>query len=293
MSQSFIPKVHYGKIERHEIVSQFITQRNVDVWLPDGYSSNKKYAVLYMHDGQMLFDETQTWNKKAWHVDSVASSLMKKKGMQSFIVVAIWNDPQTRHADYFPQKPFESLTQIQKETVTAQLNQAGRVQEAFYPNSDNYLKYLVTELKPFIDKNYSVYTDPLHTFIAGSSMGGLISLYAVCEYPNVFGGATCLSTHWPGTFTLDNNPVPETFLNYLKKSLHDPKHHKLYFDCGDQTLDAMYPPLQKRVDEIMNQKGYMSENFLSKYFKGEAHDENAWSKRLDIPLRFIFTDKLK
>ena len=64
-------------------------------------------------------------------------------------------------------------------------------------------------------------------------------------------------------------------------------------DCGDQTLDAMYPPLQKRVDEMMNQKGYIVKNYLSKYFKGEAHDENAWSKRLDIPLRFIFTDKLK
>ena len=226
-------------------------------------------------------------------MDSIASSIMKEKGMQSFIVVAIWNDPQTRHADYFPQKPFESLTQIQKDSVNVQLNQVGRIQEAFHPSSDNYLKYLVTELKPFIDKNYSVYTDPLHTFIAGSSMGGLISLYAVCEYPNVFGGAACLSTHWPGTFTLDNNPVPEAFLNYLKKSLLDPKRHKLYFDCGDQTLDAMYPPLQKRVDEIMNQKGYIAENYLSKYFNGEAHDENAWSKRLDIPLRFIFTDKLK
>ncbi len=82
--------------------------------------------------------------------------------------------------------------------------------------SDEYLKFLVKELKPFVDKNYSTYTDAPHTFMMGSSMGGLISMYAICEYPEVFGGAICMSTHWPGIFVSENNPIPLAFQNYLK-----------------------------------------------------------------------------
>ena len=70
-------------------------------------------------------------------------------------------------------------------------------------------------------------------------MGALISLYALCEYPDVFAGAACLSTHWPGLFSMDNNPVPGAFFSYLKKSLPSPGKHRIYFDHGTETLDAM------------------------------------------------------
>jgi len=288
LTNAQLPKVSSGSIKRHENVqSKFVTARNVDVWLPDGYSAQKKYCVLYMHDGQMLFDSTVTWNKTAWDVDDVAAKLLKEGKLQNFIVVGVWNGGSTRHPDYFPQKPYESLTQTQKDTITAQLQKAGRTNEIFKPISDNYLKFLVTELKPFIDKTYSTYTDSKHTFIAGSSMGGLISMYAICEYPKVFGGAACLSTHWPGIFSMDNNPVPDAFVTYLKNYLPDPKTHKLYFDYGDQTLDALYPPLQKKVDEVMKAKGFTDKNWMTKYFPGENHSEKSWNKRLDIPLLFL------
>lgn len=289
-AQSFTPVVQYGKLVRINISSKYITERPVDVWLPENYSSKKKYAVLYMHDGQMLFDETQTWNKQSWQVDSVATSVMNQKGIKSFIVVAVWNNPQTRHSDYFPQEPFETLSQNQKDNVSQQLNQAISIKEAFVPNSDNYLKFLITELKPYIDSAFSVNTDIGNTFIAGSSMGGLISWYALCKYPDIFGGATCLSTHWPGTFTLENNPMPDSFIDYLKKNLPDPQKYKLYFDCGDKTLDAMYPPIQKRVDEVLKQKGFIGKSYLSKIFHGEVHDEKAWAKRLHVPLLFLLNN---
>jgi enterochelin esterase-like enzyme len=122
-------------------------------------------------------------------------------------------------------------------------------------------------------------------------MGGLISMYALCEYPEVFGGAACLSTHWPGIFTLDKNPIPEAFINYLNNNLPPPEQHKLYFDCGDQTLDAMYPSIQKRVDRVLSQKGFTSSSSMSRYFKDEAHDEKAWTKRLHVPLEFLFNSK--
>lgn len=291
-AQDRLPKVVGGKIERiGNFRSEYVTPRNIDVWLPDGYSGAKKYPVLYMHDGQMLYDADISWNKQAWNIDDVAIELVKTGKVKDFIVVGIWNGGQTRHRDYFPQKPFEQMSKTEKDTVVAQLQRAGRTKEIFEPQSDKYLKFIVKELKPFIDKKYSVYTGKEHTFIAGSSMGGLISIYAVCEYPGVFGGAACLSTHWVGTFTKDNNPVPEAMIGYLGRKLPKPKSHKIYFDCGDQTLDALYPPLQRKVDSVMVLKGYSNENRMTRYFAGEDHSEKSWSKRLNIPLEFLLREK--
>jgi enterochelin esterase-like enzyme len=118
-------------------------------------------------------------------------------------------------------------------------------------------------------------------------MGGLISMYAICEYPQVFGGAACLSTHWPGIFAMEGNPIPGAFVDYMRQHLPDPKTHKIYFDYGDQTLDAMYPPLQKKVDEVMRAKGFSKKNWVTKAFPGDDHSEKSWSKRLGIPLLFL------
>ena len=283
-----VPKVSSGKIERFEnFPSQYVDARNIDVWLPDGYSDKEKYAVLYMHDGQMLFDADITWNKQSWEVDETAGKLNAEGKIKKFIVVGIWNNGAKRHPEYFPQKPYESLTQIQRDTITAQLQKAGRVKEAFHPYSDLYLKFLVKEVKPFIDKTFSTKKDKSNTFIAGSSMGGLISMYGLCEYPNVFGGATCLSTHWPGTFSSENNPIPEAFKNYLQSKLKKIKKNKIYFDYGNQTLDAMYPPLQQKVDEMMKANGLTENNWITKYFPGKDHSEKSWAERLHFPLEFL------
>ncbi len=203
-------------------------------------------------------------------------------------MVGIWNDEQTRVKDYFPQKPFESLSQVEKDMVSTQLQKAGFIRKVLQPQSDSYLKFIVQELKPYIDQKYSVNTNSKNTFIAGSSLGALISIYAICEYPKIFGGAACLSTHWGGTFSVENNPVPNAFISYLDKSLPGHKNHTIFFDCGDHTLDAMYPPIQKRGDSLMTTKGYNDTNWLTKYFPGDDHSEKSWSKRLNIPLEFLF-----
>jgi enterochelin esterase-like enzyme len=283
-----LPKVVSGSLDHlNNFHSGYVTERNVEIWLPEAYNPKKKYAVLYMHDGQMLYDDSTSWNRQSWDVDDVVAKLLQEGKVQDFIVVGVWNGGKTRHADYFPQKPFDSLTSEQKEFVSKQLQTDGRTTEIFQPVSDNYLKFLVNELKPFIDKKYSVFTDRKHTFIAGSSMGGLISMYAICEYPDVFGGAACMSTHWPGIFSLENNPVPDAFVTYMKANLPNPKTHKIYFDYGDQTLDAMYPPLQLKVDEVMKIKGFTQKNWITKFFPGDDHSENSWSRRLNVPLKFL------
>jgi len=288
--QDGLPDVISGRIERTaNFSSQYVTPRNIDVWLSDGYPGTGEYAVLYMHDGQNLYDSTKTWNTQAWDVDDVASELFLTDSIRRFIVVGVWNGGKTRHPDYFPQKPFDQLSQAGKDTVTAQLRRASHAKDSFRPQSDNYLKFIVDELKPYIDSTYSVLTGRENTFIAGSSMGGLISMYALCEYPEIFGGAACLSTHWVGTFDIVNNPVPGAFISYLADNLPVPEEgHKIYFDCGDKTLDAMYPPIQKRVDSVMIARGYDDGNWMTGYFPGADHSERSWKSRLDIPLVFLF-----
>ncbi|MFC4738762.1 alpha/beta hydrolase [Flavobacterium ponti] len=268
--------------------TKYIKPRKVDVWLPTTYSEEKKYSVLYMHDGQMLFDATTTWNKQEWKVDEVASKLMSEEKVDEFIVVAIWNIPELRHMDLYPKKPYESLSKEVKEKIQTEVKKAQFPFDETKINSDNYLKFIVEEVKPYIDENYSVFTDANHTAIMGSSMGGLISMYALCEYPEIFGKAACLSTHWVGFRDFENNPIPESFFTYLKNNLPNPETHKIYFDYGTETLDASYLKYEYRVDEVLQSKEYTSENYKNLKFEGENHSEVSWQKRIDIPFEFMF-----
>ncbi len=264
--------------------SKFIKPRNVDVWLPDNYTENKKYAVLYMHDGQMLFDAAKTWNKQEWKVDEIVSILLEDKKIRDIIVVAIWNITETRHSDYFPQKAFELLSKKVQDSIFNEVNNNLQVAGL---NADNYLKFIVQELKPYVDKQFSTLTDYQNTFIAGSSMGGLISMYAICEYPEVFAAAACISTHWPGIIPSDNNPVPATFFSYMEVNLPSPKTHKFYFDYGTETLDQYYPQYLDVVDKIFFEKGYTEKNYMNLEFEGADHSEESWNRRFDIPLIFL------
>lgn len=175
----------------------------------------------------------------------------------------------------------------QKNFISENLLKRKKIDTEFKVISDNYLKFIVKELKPFVDKNFNTYSNKSNTFIAGSSMGGLISLYAICEYPKVFGGAACLSTHWTGIYQNENNPIPDAIIKYFNKHLPKPKNHKIYFDYGDQTLDSLYKPSQEKVNKIMISKGYSDKSWNTIFFPGESHSEQSWHKRLDIPIMFL------
>lgn len=288
MTAQSTQKVASGRIDHiTNFPSKYVEARNIDVWLPENYNGKKKFSVLYMHDGQMLYDASTTWNKQAWDVDDIAARLIHEGKIKNVIIVGIWNSNKYRHQDYFPQKPFEQLTDIQKDTVLSQLAKTSADWADFKPNSDNYLRFIVEEVKPMIDKKYKVHKNRKHTFIAGSSMGGLISWYALCEYPKIFGGAACLSTHWIGSFQSKNNPIPDAFIGYLKEKLPKVKRNKIYFDTGDQTLDVYYPEIQKKVDELMQNSGFTTKNWVTRYFTNKNHSENAWRERVDIPLLFL------
>lgn len=279
-------KLASGKLLRVEdFPSEYIKPRPVDIWLPEDYSENKKYNVLYMHDGQMLFDSTTTWNKQEWKVDEWASTLMSEGKTKDFIVVGIYNIADIRWQDLFPQKAFDLyLNKKTRERLLAEAINADQNTDLY---GDNYLKFIVEELKPIIDSTYSVYTDQEHTFVMGSSMGGLMSMYAMSEYPEVFGGAACISTHWVGAAPREDNPLPDAIFEYMEVNLPHAGQHKLYFDYGNKTLDEYYPQYAPRVDAILKQKGYTENNAKNLFFEGTDHSENSWNARLDQPLLFL------
>ena len=276
-----------GKIQRVEnFPSNYVKPRNVDVWLPENYSPEKKYSVLYMHDGQMLFDATTTWNKQEWQVDDVVTKLVVENKIEDVIVVGVWNIPAIRHLDLFPQKAFDLLPKQEKEKMIEQAKAINL--DLTKINSDNYLKFIVEEVKPFVDKQFSTYSDAAHTAVMGSSMGGLISMYAICEYPEIFSKAACLSTHWIGLKDVENNPIPNAFFTYMQKKLPKPDTHKIYFDFGTETLDAFYVKYEDNVNQILAEKGFTEKNAKNLKFEGTDHSENSWQKRIHIPLEFMF-----
>ncbi len=295
-SQSGIPKVAFGTVERILNFGKAVTPRTVDVWLPPGYHpSKKKYAVIYMHDGQMLFDANLTWNKQEWGVDEKLGLAMIEEKLNDCIVVGIWNNGVQRRSEYLPQNAMNVFRIKGKEFVLSELKDTLLEVSNFPLTANAYLEFIVKELKPHIDSMYATNSAVQATFIGGSSMGGLISLYAICEYPNVFGGAMCMSTHWPGLF-LENqnlNPFPSQIMNYLKNNLPQAETHRIYFDYGDQTLDSLYPPYQKNIDAVCKSKGFSSDNgnYRSEFFPGENHSESAWNKRLLPAIQFLMTLK--
>ena len=281
-----LPVVSSGTIQRFEnFTSKFVDARKIDVWLPDGYSPKKKYAVLYIHDGNSLYDSITMWNRQEWGVDEMLGKLLKENKVKNVIVVGIWNNGAYRHSEYFPQRIIKDIPEdVRNIIVDEQLN--GK------PQADSYLQFLVTEVKPFVDSTFSTLKDRQNTFVAGSSMGGLISLYAICEYPKVFGGAACLSIHSPMIMKEKisgdvDRDVASKFRKYLSAHLPSPATHKIYMDYGNKTLDSFYMPYQKKIDAVLRAKGFTAANWRTNYFPGEDHSEKAWSKRLDIPLLFL------
>jgi len=265
----------------HDFPSEHVMPRDVEVWLPRGYEQLEALPVLYMADGGSLFHGQRGWGgefSRGWEVDEILDSLNISGSVPEIIVVGIFNLGMLRGSEYMPAKPEKLLQKRIAETdhewyINFKENP---------PTSDDFLKFIVEELKPFIDASYKTQSDRDNTFISGSSMGGLISAYAICEYPEVFGGAACLSTHWP--------PLDGVFVEYIKDNLPDPAEHKIYFDYGTEGLDSEYGPYQIIVDSAMKVHGYEEDvNWITRIYEGDNHNSFAWRNRLHIPLEFLLT----
>ncbi|RVT50057.1 esterase [Rubrivivax albus] len=281
-----LPQVVTGRIERLAIDSGSLPPRPVDVWLPADYDPARRYQVLYAHDGQMLFDASTTWNRQAWQLHEAVAGAVRAGRMADTIIVGVWNGGPRRYAEYYPRKMLDRLPDALRAEYLARAMD-GR------SDADAYLRFLVETLKPEIDHRYSTHRDAARTAVMGSSMGGLISLYALAEHPQVFGAAAALSTHWVGLPTawgpdrLRNAAAPLAAFGYLQAALPAPGRHRVYMDRGTTDLEAFYAPHQAFVDELMHDLGWRAPNFVSRVVEGTGHNERDWAARAGEVVAFL------
>jgi metallo-beta-lactamase class B len=243
-------------------VPQLGRKRRVWIYLPPRYSLDEtRYPVLYMHDGQNVFDKATSFAGE-WGVDETLDSLVAA-GDRGVIVVAV-DHGGTRRLDEYSQ--------------WRNVRHGGG-------EGDRYLDFLVRTLKPFIDSHYRTLSDRANTAIAGSSMGGLISLYAVLKYPNVFQRA--------GIFSPALWFAPE-FYDFVLQSRSLPPDLKLYFISGalegSGAEAAVYASHQQRMVEMLMTKGLRKEvNIVSRVIPDGRHSEWFWRREFPAAYRWMFS----
>ena len=242
---------HVKIIDTAFYMPQLKKSRRVWIYLPGNYDfTTKNYPVLYMHDGQNVFDDLSSFSGE-WGVDEALDTLEKRH--REIIVVAVDHGGDKRMNEYSPYD----------------MERYGKGE------GDQYVDFLVETLKPFIDNNYRSRRGKKNTFIAGSSMGGLISLYAVMKYPKVFGGAGIFS---PAIWIA---PAIETALQQQKKKIKS----RLYFYAGMQESQTMVPDMLK-VFEIFNHRRH--KKMISVIRAGGQHNESNWRKEFPLFYKWIF-----
>ena len=197
--------------------------RRIWLYLPPGYAtSHRRYPVLYLHDGQNIFDEATAYAGE-WEVDETLNQLSASgQDATGCLVVAIDNGGERRLDEYSP-------------WANERLKKGGE--------GSQYVEFLVHTLKPYIDQHYRTRPDPAHTAIMGSSMGGLISFYAGLKYPAVFGRV--------GVFSPAFWFAKDSLLNFVRRCQPAPHKSRFYFVAGPAEGPSMVPQIAEMRDALL------------------------------------------
>jgi predicted alpha/beta superfamily hydrolase len=243
-----------GTVKYHrQFKADSLKPRDIIVWLPPSYYENpeKRYPVLYMHDGQNIFDPATSTFGYDWQLDEVADSLIRAGSLQEIIIVGIYNT-QDRSREY-----------------------------SHSTLGYKYMDFIVSTLKPFIDTEYRTMPGKENTANGGSSLAGLISLMLVWNYPEVFSKAACISP----AFKISRFNYVDTVINYPRKK----KEIRLYIDNGGGGLESELQPGVDEMIVALQNKGYeLGEDILWHIDLNASHSETAWAARIWRPLFFFF-----
>ncbi len=256
---------------KRKVAGGTVAARDILVYLPPSYSKIKTahYPVLYMHDGQNCFDKKTSYSGE-WAADEAAERLAKR-GLEC-IIVAVPNAGVARIDEYGPW--FEAKIKLPGISGGA----GGRAHE--------YLDYLIEVVKPLVDLSFRTLTAPRFTGIAGSSMGGIMSLYALLEAPDVFGFAGCFSSaFWVGRSGL---------LPYVQS--HIAPNARIYMDCGHleggQSKDSQsYLEDNRKIAGMLVSQGCYDLVFLED--TTGIHAEHEWRKRFPAMLEWFLNPRRK
>jgi enterochelin esterase-like enzyme len=246
------------------VVSKFVAPRNVEIWLPPDYDDHgtNRYDVLYMQDGQNLFDARLSSFGTAWEVDKAVTRCMKAGKIRPLIVVGVWNTG-ARLREYSP-----------------------------WDLGTNYAEFLIRELMPEVNKQFRTLPGPEHTAVMGSSMGGLISFWLAWTRPTAFGRAGCLSTAFTWNGSVGGTRARPLIEREMAAQEPAPRGVRLYFDYGTGRMDSRIGPEQDKVAVWLRSEGLKEgEDFVVRVFPGADHNEAAWRARLDEPLTWMYGGK--
>jgi predicted alpha/beta superfamily hydrolase len=234
-------------------------QRHIMVYVPPNYDEkrNHQYATLYLHDGQNLFDDSTAFAGKEWQVDEAAQQLIEAGEIEPLIIIGIYNNGAERINEYTP-------------TRDPKLG-GGK--------ADLYGRMIVEELLPFIAENYRVLTEPEHTGMGGSSLGGLVSLYLGMRYPHIFGKLAVLS---PSVWWNQRAILRMISVMTRKPPL------KIWLDMGTSE-GGMSLEDTELLRDVLEAKGWVEGKDLQySEIEGAVHDESAWAERVRPFLRYLF-----
>lgn len=250
-------------VERDFSSKILANNRNIIIYLPPNYKQNSKihYPVLYLHDGQNIFDQATSFIGQEWQCDETAEKLILANKVQPIIIVGIYNTGEKRIDEYTP-------------SIDVRYGKGGK--------ANLYSKFLIEELKPFIDKKYRTLKDPANTALGGSSLGGLVSLFIGLQQPQIFGKLAVVS---PSVWW-DNKVILKDVENLSSK----PKT-KIWLDIGSQEGEESIPDTNKLKEALLNKGWKLNKDLKYLVIDGAKHNEEAWAKRFDKILEFLFPKK--
>ena len=236
---------------------QLNTTRRVWIYLPKDYAaSGKKYPVLYLQDGQNLFDDATSYAGE-WGIDETLNHVFEKTG-KAAIVVGIDNGAEKRIDELSPFK-------------NEKYKNGGQ--------GDAYVRFITETLKPYIDKNYHTKTEPKYTAIGGSSLGGLISVYAAVKYPETFGKVLAFSP----AFWFNEKPLND----FIANAKVDLKNQKYYFIQGKRDDVGQDGETQKLIDKLKSQNG-SPENIFFNIDEDGKHNEAYWRREFEAAFLWLY-----
>jgi predicted alpha/beta superfamily hydrolase len=235
-------------------------ERDLVVYLPPGYEeqTSRRFPVLYLHDGQNLFDGSTAFVPGMdWRVGETADHMIGTGAVEPLIIVGIYNLGEQRIREYTPT----------------------RVPKLGGGRADRYGKFLIDELKPFIDHEYRTLGDSAHTGLGGSSLGGLVSLYVGLKFAQVFGrlGALSPSVWW-------NQRVMHRFAATVQV---EPRP-RIWLDIGTREGPQIVSDVEKFRDVLVKKGWQIGHDLHYERVEGAEHNEAAWSQRVGPVLQFLF-----
>jgi predicted alpha/beta superfamily hydrolase len=237
------------------------------IWLPPDYDAaenrTRHYPVLYLNDGQNLFDRASAYTGVEWAADETADRLIHEQAIPPLIIVGIDNAQADRMKEYLPYRSFQP--------------------PILRPQGKRYPEFLIREVMPFVCERYRIAPGPENTGLGGSSLGALISLYAVIEHPGIF-----------GRLLLESPSLYISQRRILKNSRLFQRWPERIFiaigtrEAGREDKDRQVVDDVRELERILRHAGLNDQRLRVKIDEGATHSEREWSKRFPEALTFLF-----